>query len=74
MLQTATIAQQAYPNPSNELLFLEGNGLITITDSVGKQIFSKQINDDTNPIDVSNFAKGTYIISLNGNSSVFIKN
>jgi hypothetical protein len=63
-----------YPNPSNEILFVEGSGLIIITDSVGKQILSKQINADTNTIDVSKFSKGTYIISLNGRSSVFIKN
>lgn len=63
-----------YPNPSNEVLFVEGNGLITITDSVGRQIVSKQINADTKMIDVSKFAKGTYIIYLNGMSSVFIKN
>jgi len=62
-----------YPNPSNEILFIDGKGLITIKDSVGKQILSKQINTDSNSIDVSNFAKGTYIISLNANSGVFIK-
>jgi hypothetical protein len=62
-----------YPNPSNEMLFIEGSGLITIMDSVGKQILSKQINADTNTIDVSKFTKGTYIISLNGRSSIFLK-
>ena len=62
-----------YPNPSNELLFVEGDGLITIMDSVGKQILSKQINAESKMIDVSSFAKGSYTIFLNGNSSVFIK-
>ena len=63
-----------YPNPSNELLFIEGNGLVTITDSVGKQVLYKQINKNTNSIDVSRLAKGKYIISLNRSSSIFIKN
>ena len=63
-----------YPNPSNEILFIEENGFITITDSVGKQILSKQISADTNAINVSKFTKGTYIISVNGKSGVFIKN
>jgi hypothetical protein len=62
-----------YPNPSNEVLFVEGDGLITIMDSVGKQILSKQINAESKMIDVSSFAKGSYTIFLNGNSSVFIK-
>jgi len=63
-----------YPNPSNEILFIEEHGLITITDSVGKQILSKQASAYTNAINVSKFAKGIYIISVNGKSGVFIKN
>ena len=63
-----------YPNPSNEIVFIEEHGFITITDSVGKQILSKQISADTNAINVSKFPKGTYIISVNGKSGVFIKN
>ncbi len=63
-----------HPNPSNDILFVSGVGLMVITDSVGKKVLSQQLNSPTNKIDLSNFAKGTYMISLNGGSAVFIKN
>lgn len=63
-----------YPNPSNDILFVSGVGRMVIIDSVGKKVLSQQLNSPTNKIDLSNFAKGTYMISLNGGSAVFIKN
>ena len=58
-----------YPNPASEQITIElhysiTNGQIIVTDTQGKIILQKNINEFTNILNVSNWAKGTYFISV----------
>lgn len=61
-----------YPNPSNDLVTIEMNETINsieINNLLGKTIASfKNINTLNYQINVSSFAKGVYLININGNT------
>jgi hypothetical protein len=57
-----------YPNPARSTVSLQvdklvGAGSIVITDLYGKQVKSQSLSMGTNTIDVSNLAKGFYLVS-----------
>ena len=78
-LKSATIL--VYPSPANNVLFVEASGYkslplkVTLTDLLGRDIFSKQINSKQmkEEFDVTNLKNGIYFITLtndSGNKSI----
>ena len=58
-----------YPNPANEYITIEypynNNSLMYIVNESGKVVYTKQnVNKETFNVDVSNYAKGMYIIKM----------
>lgn len=70
---TGTDQIKAYPNPSKDRFFLEGdfsnNTKIQVIDITGKIIFEKNITITDKQIDLSNQPKGVYFIKINGQTS-----
>ena len=59
-----------YPNPANDVLTVEGlDGIVNILDINGKQV----MNVTNGTVNISDLAKGTYIISQNNTNAIFIK-
>ncbi len=59
---------EVFPNPVSSVLFfnnLRNNTTITVSDILGKTVFSQSVNVKNNSIDVSNLNKGIYILSWN---------
>jgi len=70
-----SLGLQLYPNPVNGTLHAQlsqGNiQQITITDMVGKSVYeTKALQDTHQEINVSNFAKGMYIINIHTNKGI----
>ena len=67
-----------YPNPSSDNIInieLPDNiehGFLTVVDSSGKVMFSKEINTET--VDISSLSEGNYIVTLKSNNSLFTGN
>jgi hypothetical protein len=60
---------KVYPNPATEQVVIEWHhsikkGQIVITDMLGKVILKKELNESGNTLDVNNWTKGTYVISV----------
>jgi hypothetical protein len=55
-----------YPNPSDNLINIDYKGLadITIYDYSGRVVYKKLKTDASNAINVSNYAPGLYILTL----------
>lgn len=59
-----------YPNPAKSIINIKldkafvGAGTIIITDLYGKQIRQQSLSLGTNTLDVSNYAKGIYLVSV----------
>lgn len=73
---------QAYPNPANQVLFIEGMHLNThfkLFDSMGRKLQEGQLQTATNRLEVSGLQAGLYHLSLSVNggesigSVIFIK-
>jgi hypothetical protein len=67
-----------YPNPANEVLYLQlssgqtTSGVIEIISVEGKIVYTQELNSNSAmyEIDMSNISKGLYIIKVNRGSSV----
>jgi hypothetical protein len=58
-----------YPNPAHQFISLKvekliGTGSIVVTDLYGKQLKHQSLSMGTNTVDVSNFAKGMYLVTI----------
>ena len=54
-------ATSIYPNPSNGIVTIEGNGIVTITNTLGQEIIRKEIVEkETVTLD-----NGVYFIKIN---------
>jgi hypothetical protein len=58
-----------YPNPASSLFNIElknnnSSVSVTVTDVLGNQILSKTITDIVTTIDMSNYAKGMYFVTM----------
>ncbi len=69
-----------YPNPTTDFLninlsqFTDENIEIKIIDFLGKNIFSEKIyNEKLKTINVSNYPKGIYMVSISGNKDKIVK-
>ena len=66
-----------YPNPARNSIFIElGNekSIITITDNLGKIVLTKATNANYELIDVGNFSKGLYSVTIKQSSRSFSEN
>ncbi|MCL2436032.1 MAG: S8 family serine peptidase [Lentimicrobiaceae bacterium] len=72
---------KVYPNPSNTMIHVEGEGMekITVFNSIGQIVKVVPATDTTTSIDVSKFAPGNYILTVSyldgstGNVKVVVK-
>lgn len=62
---------EVYPNPANEVLNIKVSPLLldyiktfSITNALGQQIYSANINKEVNEIDLSNFSSGIYFLQI----------
>lgn len=65
-----------YPNPAKESVTLELNGKsfdFVLYNNLGQLIFSKKDNQNTEVIDLNNFAKGVYLIEVSVGKEVVRK-
>lgn len=59
-----------YPNPSSGILNISSNGNVDFIESIsihnllGKTLYSKNVNDTSTQIDLSNFSKGMYFVII----------
>ena len=58
-----------YPNPARSTVSLQidklvGSGSIVVTDLYGKQVKQQALSMGNNNVDVSNLAKGFYLVSI----------
>lgn len=66
---------KAYPNPSNGVIQIETpdrNSHVTVLNTIGKVMLSKTINK-TGTINLSNYAKGIYLIRVDGYNEPLVK-
>lgn len=62
-----------YPNPANNVINISNlapKSNIIITNTIGAVVYSQEANNTLEIINVENFAKGVYFISINNNSEV----
>jgi len=64
-----TDKMEIFPNPANNFLFAS-KGILTIYDILGNQLLQLNNLDKTNPIDVSEFSSGIYLIKLQNNNNI----
>lgn len=65
--QRRAISIKVFPNPVSESVFIESEHLITnieIVDNTGRMLLSKNCNDRSTFFDISDLAKGIYIIKI----------
>ncbi|MBN2669934.1 MAG: S8 family peptidase [Bacteroidales bacterium] len=71
------ISYKVYPIPTNNILIVEGlnvnNQIIRISDLNGKLFYSKTINSDKIEINTDSWAKGIYILEIDGKQRKLIK-
>ena len=58
-----------YPNPARGVIYIQskmlvGSGKIVVTDLYGKQLKQQTLSMGRNAVDVSNFAKGIYVVNI----------
>ena len=73
-LSSISSSGKLYPNPTNGILFFEGNGSIKIYDQLGNELMKvDKINISTNltKIDLSKFAKGIYNVLVRQNNYTY---
>lgn len=68
-----------YPNPAKNIItiatsaFIKETGTITLLDALGKEIYKTHVSSPTTQIDVSQFASGSYYVSLLRNGSTITR-
>jgi hypothetical protein len=64
------IAVSLYPNPSRDIVNIESNHRITeitLINNVGQRMVTREMNDNSCQIDISDFAKGMYVVEIRTN-------
>jgi hypothetical protein len=69
-----------FPNPASDIVTLQLENIeegtvaqVTIFDLTGKQVFNMQSTSNLQTIDVSQFAKGMYVIHVNTATENFVQ-
>ena len=69
------VSLMVYPNPTESFLFVQGieAGWVSVYSMVGSKVLEKRVTDTSCQIDVSSFAPGIYILTVNNKSFKFCK-
>lgn len=59
--ENRTVALNAYPNPASETLTIEADGLVTISDEMGRVVRTLFV-DNKQTIDLQGLASGLYLV------------
>jgi len=68
-----------YPNPAKNIItiatspFIRETGTLSLHDALGKEVYKTTINSPSTQIDVSQFASGSYYVSLFRNGSTITR-
>jgi len=64
-----------YPNPAQDYILLNssGKGVMQIFDMTGKIVYTSNITNTTQLVDVRNFVKGVYIVNVTSEANTFTK-
>ncbi|MFH0894646.1 MAG: T9SS type A sorting domain-containing protein [Bacteroidota bacterium] len=64
-----------FPNPAKGYFTLNsaGNGNLSVTDMTGKILMNEKISYATQSFDISNFAKGVYLVNVSSEKNSFTK-
>ncbi len=66
---------KVYPNPADNVLFVKSSEIISdisITDVLGRNIETINVNSDFSEINIANFTKGVYFIRINTENESYI--
>ena len=66
--ENETASFNIYPNPSNGQFTVEGNGIMTITNTLGQVVFRNEVIER----ETVTLEKGIYFISINGMSKKLV--
>lgn len=68
------VAEQAriYPNPATDVLNVEGNGNIEVSNILGQVVMTANVEGHTT-LNVANLNNGVYFVRVNGQSMKFVK-
>ena len=61
--ETKTATMDVYPNPASEALTIEADGLVTISDEMGRVVRTLFV-DNKQTIDLQGFSKGLYFVKV----------
>ena len=61
--EAKTVALNVYPNPVSETLTIEAEGLVTISDEMGRVVRTLFI-DDKQTIDLQGLSRGLYFVKV----------
>ena len=78
--ELATLDFMLYPNPANDVLFIEtgeiiGGFIVNIIDLTGRTVFTKELSSSTVKLElnVSTLNKGMYLVNLQTESATISK-
>lgn len=76
VFEVNSVSRMIYPNPVQDILYFKealNNDIVSIVSLSGAEVFSRKISGNTIDVSGLNMTKGTYIISINNNSSLLLK-
>ncbi|MCF0205990.1 MAG: T9SS type A sorting domain-containing protein, partial [Bacteroidales bacterium] len=65
-----------YPNPTSSILNIVANGMqnIAIIDMNGREVLSRNVNGNSESIDIENLAKAQYIVRITTDNGTILRN
>ena len=69
------ISAKIYPNPTNGLVNIEGEGLqhLTVVNVLGQTLYDREVESDHAQIEMSQFGPGTYLIRIQTESGTAVR-
>jgi hypothetical protein len=71
----SSVSAKVYPNPTHGEIILEGEGLshVRIVNAYGQMVYNAKVKGEQVRIDLSNMAKGIYMMHIEANSGQTVK-
>ena len=74
-ISESSIAAKVYPNPTQGEITLEGEGInhVRIVNAYGQTVYNSKIDGEQVRIDLSNMAKGIYMMHIEANDGQAVR-